>query len=209
MSYPLSTFGRRLRALRSARGLSQVELAQLVGRHQTTIGPYERDEYTPSRDIIERLAQVLDTSPEYLFFGRHPSRTTIPLLGRLAAAGSIEPINPIGATALLLRDERLAAFRLDDDAMVPAYRIGQIVLVEATATRDVASLLGRDVVAELRDGRALLRRLRPGRRSGLFDLAALAAPTLPGMVVDTARLVLGALDETALAPPGTAAPPTG
>ncbi len=50
--------------------MSQVELARRVGRHQTTIGPYERDEYTPSRDIVERLASVLDTTPEYLLFGR-------------------------------------------------------------------------------------------------------------------------------------------
>ena len=53
---PRSTFGRRLRSLRQTLGISQVELARRIGRHQTVIGPYERDEYEPSREVVEKLA---------------------------------------------------------------------------------------------------------------------------------------------------------
>ena len=74
-----STFGRRLRALRLTLDMSQVELARRIGRHQTAIGPYERDEYEPPRDVVEKLAHVLETSPEYLYFGRSPQQ--------IAAAG--------------------------------------------------------------------------------------------------------------------------
>ena len=68
-----STFGRRLRALRMTVGMSQVELARRVGRHQTAIGPYERDEYEPPRDVVEKLALVLETSPEYPVFRPQPA----------------------------------------------------------------------------------------------------------------------------------------
>ena len=77
-----STFGRRLRALRLAQDMSQVELARRIGRHQTAIGPYERDEYEPPRDVVEKLALVLETSPEYLYFGRNPSQIALPVVGQ-------------------------------------------------------------------------------------------------------------------------------
>ena len=84
-----STFGRRLRALRLAQDMSQVELARRIGRHQTAIGPYERDEYEPPRDVVEKLALVLETSPEYLYFGRNPQQIALPWsaeLGGLACS---------------------------------------------------------------------------------------------------------------------------
>ena len=86
-----STFGRRLRALRLALDMSQVELANRIGRHQTAIGPYERDEYEPPRDVVEKLASVLETSPEYLYFGRSPQQVTVQVVGRLGRAGLLEP----------------------------------------------------------------------------------------------------------------------
>ena len=86
-----ASFGGRMRALRMAKGLSQVDLARLIGRHQTVIGPYERDEYAPPREIVERLAGALDTSPEYLFFGRSPRRSTIEVVGDIGPLGSSRP----------------------------------------------------------------------------------------------------------------------
>ena len=86
-----STFGRRLRALRMAQDMSQVELARRIGRHQTAIGPYERDEYEPPRDVVEKLALVLETSPEYLYFGRSPPQIALPVVGRIGRAGCSRP----------------------------------------------------------------------------------------------------------------------
>ena len=94
-----SSFGARLRSLRMAKGLSQVDLARLIGRHQTVIGPYERDEYEPPRDIVQKLAHVLDTSPEYLYFGRSPARSTIPMGGRFGIMGVLEPAQQRGRGA--------------------------------------------------------------------------------------------------------------
>jgi transcriptional regulator with XRE-family HTH domain len=194
MSVPTrSTFGRRLRALRLARGISQVELARSVGRHQTAIGPYERDEYEPPREVVEKLAVVLETSAEYLFFGRSPQQTAVSVIGRLGRGGLLEPPLEASMELVSLRDEQLRGYRLLDDCMAPVFRPGQIVLTPAAAVQDPARHLGRDVLAELADGRMLLRRLMPSADPARFDLAAYNAPHLPMVAVRSARPVIGAL----------------
>ena len=196
-----STFGRRLRALRQTRGVSQVELARRIGRHQTVIGPYERDEYEPSREVVEKLAVVLETSPEYLYFGRSPRQTAIAVAGKVGGAGLLEP--DAGAGLVSLRDSQLVGYRLLDDSMAPVFRPGQLLLALGTAVDEPAALLGRDVLAELDDGRLLLRRLMPGVTPGRFDLAAYNAPPLPSVSISAARVVVGALSPEAWSEAGS------
>jgi transcriptional regulator with XRE-family HTH domain len=191
-----ASFGARLRALRLDREMSQVELARRIGRHQTAIGPYERGEYAPPPTIVERLAASLETSPEFLLFGREPGRSSLPLLGRIAAGGMLVDAGE-GARPLRLADSRLVAVLVEDEAMAPLLRPGQIALV-AAASGAPAALLGREALAELGDGRTLLRRLFPGATAGRFDLAAQAAPTLRDMPVVAARALLGVLWPAAL-----------
>jgi len=49
-------FAQRLRFERTARGLSQEELADLAGVHRTYVGSVERSERNISIDSMERLA---------------------------------------------------------------------------------------------------------------------------------------------------------
>lgn len=60
-------FGARLRQLRTARGVSQDELAKLAGLHRTYIGGVERGERNISLDAIWKLADALETAPGDLF----------------------------------------------------------------------------------------------------------------------------------------------
>jgi transcriptional regulator with XRE-family HTH domain len=53
------TFGQRLRRARRRVGLSQVQLAQRVGCHHTTISYYERDAARPALHRLPALAQGL------------------------------------------------------------------------------------------------------------------------------------------------------
>lgn len=193
-----ASFGGRLRTLRLARGLSQIDLARLVGRHQTAIGPYERDEYEPPLDVIERLAAALETSPEYLCFGRDSRRSVIPLNGTVGAMGMLAPDPELPVALLSLHDTRLSAYRLGDDSMAPVYRAGQLVLVQRLETEPEGQL-GRDAVVELLDGRRLLRRLGPGADPARFDLAAYNAPFLLSVAVRAVWPVLGALWPEAVA----------
>ena len=193
-----STFGRRLRALRLALEMSQIELARRIGRHQTAIGPYERDEYEPPRDVVEKLAAVLDTSPEYLYFGRSPQRATLHVAGRLGAAGMLEPQAEGAVETLSLRDQQWRGYRIEDDSMAPVFRPRQIVLTLATADAEPALALGRDALVELADGRTLLRRLLPSVDPQRLDLAAYNAPLLPAIAVKAVRSIVGVLWPEAL-----------
>ena len=58
----------RVEELRTQLGLSRQELADAVGVHYQTIGYIERGEYAPSLVLALRIAQVLRTQVEDLFW---------------------------------------------------------------------------------------------------------------------------------------------
>jgi len=57
----------RMEEIRSARGLSRQQLADLVGVHYETVGYLERAEYSPSLALALKIAVVLDMRVEDLF----------------------------------------------------------------------------------------------------------------------------------------------
>jgi transcriptional regulator with XRE-family HTH domain len=182
--------------------MSQLELARRVGRHQTAIGPYERGEYAPTGEILERLAMALETSPEYLLFGRDPRRASLPVLGHIGPACMlIQPAEGHAAATMRLAEERLTVAHVEDDLMAPVLRKGQLALLATGLTTDPSAWLGRDALVDLTDGRRLLRRLLPAAEPGRFDLAAHSGPTLHNLSVASARPVLGVLWPEAMAPP--------
>ena len=72
LDQPLITaFGKRIRELRTARGLSQEQLAELTGFHRTYIGMIERGERNLSLSNIGVFANVFEMSvSELLDFGK-------------------------------------------------------------------------------------------------------------------------------------------
>jgi transcriptional regulator with XRE-family HTH domain len=62
----MSSFGKKMKECREARGLSQNALANELEVHHSSIGKYERDEVKPSVDVVKRVAVVLDTTVGYL-----------------------------------------------------------------------------------------------------------------------------------------------
>lgn len=68
----LDTFGKRIRALRMDRGLSQVELRDRMQKEasveigETYISELERSDRMPSLEVAAAMAKVLDVSLDYL-----------------------------------------------------------------------------------------------------------------------------------------------
>jgi len=59
-------FGKRIRELRKERELSQIELAAKVGIDRSYIGFLERGERNPSLEMIAKIAEALDVTPDEL-----------------------------------------------------------------------------------------------------------------------------------------------
>ena len=59
----------RLKNMRKEKNLSQQELAKISNVHYSNIGRYERGGAKPSAEVLNRIAQALDTSPDYLING--------------------------------------------------------------------------------------------------------------------------------------------
>jgi transcriptional regulator with XRE-family HTH domain len=64
--------GARLAALRRAAGLTQVELAQLVGEPQQNIAFWEQSEKPPRSDVLPKMAKVLGVRIEQILEGELP-----------------------------------------------------------------------------------------------------------------------------------------
>ena len=59
-------FGNKLKELRLQAGLTQKQLADLIGVTKSVISFYERQERTPSPDVLKNLAAVFHVSTDFL-----------------------------------------------------------------------------------------------------------------------------------------------
>lgn len=60
-------FGRNVRRLRVALGVSQEEFADRAGLHRTYISGMERGKRAPTIEVVEKLAKALDVPAGALF----------------------------------------------------------------------------------------------------------------------------------------------
>ena len=62
-----AAIGQRIKMLRKKKGLSQTELAQMLGKSLRTVQKYETGEIEVSIFVINQIAEILETSSTYLF----------------------------------------------------------------------------------------------------------------------------------------------
>lgn len=62
----METFPERLRRLRKGYGLTQEDLAKMVGVNKQTISQYERGVRRPDLEMLTRLSERLGTTTDYL-----------------------------------------------------------------------------------------------------------------------------------------------
>ena len=65
-----ATLNQRLRVLRKRVGLTQEELAHLIGVHETTIRRWEKGQQQPRVEEIRKLSQALQVSEDELLNGQ-------------------------------------------------------------------------------------------------------------------------------------------
>jgi transcriptional regulator with XRE-family HTH domain len=112
-----SEFGKRLAAIRKARGMSQVEFARMLGVSQKTANYYERRTTNPSLELIERLSAALSVSTAELLGGERPARKT---RERPGPPSQLE--RAVERVRKLPRGEQQRIVELIDDAVARAER---------------------------------------------------------------------------------------
>lgn len=61
--------GDRIKELRVSKKLTQSELADAVGLTYIQIGRYEKHKSNPSADVLQKIAEILSTTTDYLMNG--------------------------------------------------------------------------------------------------------------------------------------------
>lgn len=74
-TFSMKEFGKRLRELRTQRGLTQGDLARLAKIDIMQVSRYERGLGLPSLESAVALARVLETSTDFLLLGKSAEAT--------------------------------------------------------------------------------------------------------------------------------------
>lgn len=90
----MKTFAERLRYAKQQAGMQQITLAQKVGCSKSAISQYLSGTIYPKKDVVERLANALGVTPEFLE-GTEPEKP-VPLPPKLSVKVAAEciGINP-------------------------------------------------------------------------------------------------------------------
>jgi transcriptional regulator with XRE-family HTH domain len=160
-----------LRALREQVGISQAELAELMGTTRSQIAKLERGERRLTEKWIDRAATALGVPP-----GRIIEIVTVPLVGFVGAGAALFPFNheagdhigdveaPPGAS------NNVVAVQVKGDSMRGIADEGWLLYYDSRQEPVTDELLGHLCVVGLSDGRVLVKKLQRGHVPGHFHL---------------------------------------
>lgn len=136
---------KNLAALRKRRGLTQLQLAKMIGVSTSTVAMWETGRRKPDYHMIVRLCEFFAVSFEELLgvqalYGAPREETAIPLVGEVRAGlPALAAENIIGYEMVneeLAKTGELFALRIKGDSMEPKMSRGDVVLVRKQATAD-------------------------------------------------------------------------
>lgn len=191
-----------IRKIREERGVSQEELANLLGVKRPVISKYENGVTQLTQNILNKLCDIFDLSADYIL-GR-ASAGKLPVLGTIRAGEptiSAENIDEyIDAGAEYTGGYyNYFALEVKGNSMEPAYRQGDIIIVKSQSSCDS----GKDAVVIVGDDEATLKRyfvagdtiilqpLNPAYKQMVFTLeeAAKLPIKIVGTVVELRRKI--------------------
>lgn len=153
------SFGSNLKNARIAKGLTQKELADMIGAKHNSISNWENDQNKPDPDLIELICGVLGITPNYLFRAdtvnsvfNYPSTIPTPrmikkpLLGAIACGDPILAVENLDGYVDAPEDIHCDfALRCKGDSMVGArIRDGDIVYIrqqDDVETGEIAAVI--------------------------------------------------------------------
>jgi transcriptional regulator with XRE-family HTH domain len=73
----MDTFGQRLTLRRKAKGLTQQQLGDILGKSKSAIASYESDRIQPSNDDLVMMADVLQCTTDFLLRGASENNSEV------------------------------------------------------------------------------------------------------------------------------------
>ncbi len=185
----------RLREIRKAQGLTQQELAEMVGTSYVQIGRLEKGERQLTVDWLKRLAGALNVRPWDIVEEALPDDFDIPILGYVGAGATVYPCSDYEqcggfdrVTVPRTLGHNLAGVVVSGTSMMPVYRDGDILIYRPTS--DLRASLMKEAIVWCADGRVYLKFLRPGRRPGHFTLVSYNAEVMDNVEIEKAAPVI-------------------
>ena len=130
---------KNLHIARTTKGMTQEQVAGLLGVHRTTYNRYEKGLRSPDLETVSKLATIFGVTTDYLL-GSKPNEQDpdqirlIPLLGSVPAGIPIEAIEDIeeyiDIYPRFVKHGELFALHVKGDSMEPDLRSGDIVIIE-------------------------------------------------------------------------------
>ena len=160
----MSEFGKRLREIRIDRGMSQEELAALLGTSKQVISRYENNQRSPKISVAVEYAKLLGVPLSAL--SNEPStpvapnivpirRAKVPILGSIAAGQPILATEEYDTYVEADEDVHCSyALRVDGDSMEPVIKYGDLVFIRQQDDVDDG-----EIAAVLIDESATLKRV--------------------------------------------------
>lgn len=96
--------GKMIALLRSQKGITQAELGERLGVSFQAVSKWERGETLPDVSLLTDLADVLETTVDFLLRG---GETNVAFKGKISVADMIEGINCLKNMGILLGKENI------------------------------------------------------------------------------------------------------
>lgn len=110
------TIGQRIAEARTKASLNQSQLAARLSVAPQSVQQWEQDKTTPRRERVERLAALLNVSPEWILFGRDPAHP----LGVQDTPSPYQVNNPDTETVTSATDSVMVSLPLLESAALAA-----------------------------------------------------------------------------------------
>lgn len=146
------TLGERIKELREARGITQAQLGEAIGKSDKAVSTWENGAYSPRMGVIEKLAAFFNVSKSYLLGDedepkpakedRLPAalrpistmhRQKVPLIGKVAAGQPIMAETDY-ETFVDSPVDCDCALEVEGNSMAPTYLPGDIVYIKHQPT---------------------------------------------------------------------------
>lgn len=66
------TFGKAIKEQRNKKGLTQAQLAEMLGKAESTVRTWELDRSSPDRKALYAMCEIFGLTPDYFFYNTTP-----------------------------------------------------------------------------------------------------------------------------------------